>query len=85
MIEVIWGYQIATISLILFVLLGAFDGIYFHMIKYKLYKHPPAQFEHFLHTLRGFLFLPIALLFFVWNSAGSLLWLGLFFYLWISF
>lgn len=78
MIETALGYQIATLSLILFVALGAFDGIYFHMIKYQLYKHPPARFEHLLHTFRGFLFLPIALLFFVWNSAGSLLWIGIF-------
>jgi len=72
------GYQIATITLILFALLGAFDGIYFHIIKYQLYKHPLARFEHQLHTFRGLLFLPIALIFFVWNSAESLLWLGLF-------
>ena len=63
MIETALGYQIATVSLILFVALGAFDGIYFHMIKYQLYKHHPARFEHLLHTFRGILFLPIALLF----------------------
>ena len=73
------GYEIATISFLLFVLLGAFDGVYFHMIKYKLYQHPPARFEHQLHTFRGVIFLPITLIFFVWNSAGMLLWLGLFF------
>ena len=77
MIETVLGYQIATISFILFVVLGAFDGIYFHMIKYKLYQHPPAQFEHQLHTFRGVMFLPITLIFFVWNSAGILLWFGL--------
>ena len=76
MIDPNLGYQIATISLVLFALLGAFDGIYFHMIKFKLYQHPPAQFEHQLHTFRGLLFVPIALIFFIWNSAGLILWFG---------
>ena len=71
------GYAIATGCLVLFSLLGAFDGIYFHMLKYKLHEHPPAKFEHQLHTFRGLLFIPIALIFFVWNSSGILLWLGI--------
>ena len=61
----------------MFALLGAFDGIYFHMLKYKLHEHPPARFEHQIHTFRGLMFIPIALIFFVWNSSGMLLWLGL--------
>lgn len=77
MIDTVLGYQLATISFLLFVLLGAFDGIYFHMIKYRLFAHPPARFEHQLHTFRGILFIPITLIFFVWNSVGLLLWLGL--------
>lgn len=71
------GYGMATAFLILFALLGAFDGVYFHMLKYKLYQHPPARLEHQIHTFRGFLFIPITLIFFAWNSAGLLLWLGL--------
>ena len=85
MIETVLGYQIATVSFVLFVLLGAFDGIYFHMIKYRLYEHPPARFEHQLHTFRGLMFLPITLIFFVWNSAGLLLWLGLLFLFVVEF
>ena len=71
------GYAITTGCLVLFSLLGAFDGIYFHMVKYKLHEHPPAKFEHQIHTFRGLLFIPIALIFFVWNSSGMLLWFGL--------
>ena len=71
------GYAIATGCLVLFSLLGAFDGIYFHMLKYKLHEHPPAKLEHQIHTFRGWLFIPIALIFFVWNSSGIVLWLGL--------
>ena len=77
MIDVSIGYQIAAASFILFALLGAFDGIYFHIYKYKLHLHPPAQFEHQIHSFRGVLFIPIVFLFFVLNSAGSLLWLGI--------
>jgi len=71
------GYGIATALLILFALLGAFDGVYFHMIKYRLHQHPPARLEHQIHTFRGLLFIPITLIFFAWNSAGLLLWAGL--------
>ena len=71
------GYGIATGCLVLFSLLGAFDGIYFHILKYKLYEHPSARFEHQIHTFRGILLIPIALIFFVWNSSGIVLWLGL--------
>ena len=71
------GYAIATGCLVMFALLGAFDGIYFHMLKYKLHEHPPARFEHQIHTFRGLMFIPIALIFFVWNSSGILLWFGL--------
>ena len=71
------GYAIATGCLVLFSLLSAFAGIYFHMVKYKLHEHPPTRFVHQIHTFRGLLFIPIALLFFVSNSSGILLWLGL--------
>ena len=71
------GYAIATGCLVLFAILGAFDGIYFHMLKYKLHEHLPARLEHQIHTLRGLMFIPIALIFFVWNSSGIVLWLGL--------
>ena len=47
------------------------------MLKYKLHEHPPIRFEHQIHTFRGLMFIPIALIFFVWNSSGVLLWLGL--------
>ena len=41
--------HIATaICLTLFGVLGAFDGIYFHMIKYKLHQHPPAASSVFV-------------------------------------
>jgi hypothetical protein len=39
----------------LFVVLGAFDGIYFHLIKYKLHTFPESKFEHQIHSVRGIL------------------------------
>ena len=39
----------------LFLILGAFDGIYFHLIKYKLHLYPESQFEHRIHSVRGIL------------------------------
>jgi hypothetical protein len=77
MLDFSLGYQLATVFFGLFVLLGAFDGIYFHIYKYKLHLHPQAKLEHQIHTFRGLLFLPITLLFFILNSAGSLLWIGI--------
>ena len=71
------AYVSAAVCLVLFGLLGAIDGIYFHMIKYKLHLHPPAKFEHQIHTFRGILFIPIIALFFYWNVSGPLLWLGI--------
>ena len=77
MIDLVFGYQIATCCFLLFVFLGAFDGIYFHIYKYRLHEHPSSRLEHQIHTFRGILFIPITFLFFVVNSAGTLLWLGL--------
>lgn len=63
--------------LILFSVIGAFDGIYFHLIKYKLHENPDSRLEHIIHAIRSFLFSPIALLFFVIDSRGGLLWLAI--------
>lgn len=39
----------------LFLVLGAFDGIYFHLIKYKLHLHSESRLEHLIHSVRGIL------------------------------
>ncbi len=51
------------------------DGIYLHLVKYKLQENPESRKEHLVHTLRSFLFFPISLLLFVWNVSGPLLYL----------
>lgn len=66
-----------TVLLILFIILGTFDGLYFHLFKYRLHLIPAARREHLIHTARAFVFVPISLLLFVYNSSGLLLWLGI--------
>ena len=39
----------------LFLILGLFDGIYFHLIKYKLHLYPESALEHRIHSARGIL------------------------------
>ena len=67
----------ATISLALFCLIGAFDGVYYHYYRFRLYKYLETKREHYIHGYRGLVFTPIALLFFVFNTSGVLYLLGL--------
>lgn len=59
--------------LIGFCALGAFDGIYYHIIKYKLHLHPETVLEHKIHTLRGLVFFLLGVLLFAINASGMLL------------
>jgi len=60
--------------MIFFIVLGTFDGLYFHLWKYKLHLLPAARREHSIHTARAFVFVPLSFFLFVYNSAGLLLW-----------
>jgi hypothetical protein len=66
----------AAVCLSLAVLLGSVDGLYFHLWKYRLFKWKGSRFEHLLHTIRAFLFIPIAWLLFGKNYGGFWLWVG---------
>jgi hypothetical protein len=68
---------VAAICLNLAILLGSVDGVYFHLWKYRLFKWKESRFEHLLHTVRAFLFIPIAWLLFGQNYGGWLLWVGI--------
>jgi hypothetical protein len=50
------GFTITTTLLVLFAILGIFDGLYLHIFKYRLYAHSESRFEHFTHTVRALLF-----------------------------
>jgi hypothetical protein len=66
----------ALAFLIIFTLVATLDGVYLHLFKYKLHTLPECKKEHFLHSLNSLLFPPTVFIFFVVNSAGILLWLG---------
>ncbi|HMS40579.1 MAG TPA: hypothetical protein PKE69_10155 [Pyrinomonadaceae bacterium] len=72
---------ISSIFLILFLLVATIDGIYFHLWKYKLFARAESLYEHKLHTIRAFLFIPIVFFLFYADFGGLALWTGIFFIL----
>lgn len=67
--------SIAVIFLIIFSLLSAIDGIYIHLIKFKLHEHIETKKEHRLHTMRSFLFFLTLLFLFYFKTSGYWLYL----------
>jgi hypothetical protein len=57
-------------------LLGAIDGLYFHLRRYRLFAHTESWWEHLLHTIRSLLVLPPLTLLFLTDSTGGYLWLA---------
>lgn len=66
----------ATISLLLFGIIGIIDGFYYHLWRFELYKHKETRVEHVTHTLRSVLFLAMIYLLFLNDFGGNLLLLG---------
>jgi hypothetical protein len=54
--------------------LGAIDGLHFHLRRYRLYAHAEARWEHALHTVRAVLVLPTLALLFLAEATGLWLW-----------
>jgi hypothetical protein len=71
----------ASISLLVFVLLSAVDGIYIHLIRLRLHARPESWREHVWHTGRAILFPPILAGIFSAMTGGLLLWAGVVFVL----
>jgi hypothetical protein len=71
----------ATVFLMLFGIIAAVDGLYFHLWKYRLYAQPDSIYEHKLHTAQGILFIPILFFLFYANFGGLALWAGMLFLL----
>lgn len=63
--------------LIIFSILSIIDGVYLHLIIYKLPEKNESKFEHITHTIRALLFIPTALTIFYWNTSGTFLWIAL--------
>jgi hypothetical protein len=53
---------ITTVLLLLFSVLALYDGLYLHILKYKLQNHSKSKTEHYTHTLRA-VFFPLILYF----------------------
>src|SRR5690349_19548967 len=57
-------------------LLGAVDGLYFHLRRYRLFAHAESHREHVLHTMRALLVLPPLTLLFLATPVGAYLWIA---------
>ena len=70
-------YNASAAALVVFMLLGAIDGLYFHLWRDRLHTRAASRAEHLVHTLRTALFVPLLPTLFLWQTAGVLLWAGL--------
>lgn len=60
--------------LLLFLGLSIFDGIYYHLWKFRLQEREDSKFEHVTHTVRAVLFIPTTILIYFIGATGWLLW-----------
>lgn len=63
------AFILLTILLVLFALLGLYDGFYLHIFKYQLFNRKESSFEHLTHTIRALLF--PAILYFLYLATNS--------------
>ncbi|WP_437869427.1 hypothetical protein [Sorangium sp. So ce363] len=68
--------EIASILLAVYAAVGAIDGIYFHLWKYRLFANDASRREHHLHTIHAALFAIVIGTLYLAPSAGLLLWAG---------
>jgi hypothetical protein len=54
--------------------LGAFDVLYFHIYKYRLYRHRHSLLENITHFVRGLLFATVAFLLTRYEPLGTWYW-----------
>ncbi len=64
-------------TLILFLGLSIFDGIYYHLWLFRLQEREDSKFEHATHTLRAVLFIPTLILIFLIGMSGVALWVAI--------
>lgn len=64
----------SLIFLVLFAILSFVDGVYLHLIIYRLQEKAESKKEHLAHTGRSILFIPITFMLFYWNLSGVSLW-----------
>jgi hypothetical protein len=66
----------AALLLAAFLPLAAYDGIYLHLWRYRLFARAESRREHFVHTADAVLFAPTVFLLYVCRSGGALLWIA---------
>jgi hypothetical protein len=68
--------DLAVLLLVPLGALAALDGLYFHLVRFRLHERPECRREHLLHTARALLFPPALLLLYGFETAGWLLFTG---------
>ncbi len=61
---------VAAICMVLFTAIASIDGLYFHLYRYRLYARPASRYEHWLHTINAFLFVPLTALLYCTEPLG---------------
>lgn len=72
-------FLLSITLLILFAILAFFDGVYLHIIKYRLHAIKDTRFEHFTHTIRSILFVGILFTLYININKNSFFYWGIFF------
>lgn len=67
---------VASVCLVLFTTIAGIDGLYFHLYRYRLYERRESLYEHKLHTINAFLFVPLVAVLYILEPRGLFLWLG---------
>ena len=67
----------SIVFFIIFVALSFVDGVYLHLIKFKIQENSDSKREHLTHTIRAILFIPITFMIFYWNLSGTWLWFAI--------
>ena len=71
------AFILVLVSLVAYVMLALYDGVFLHLIKYKLYQHKESQLEHLTHTIRSILFVGILYCLFISLESNKLFYFGL--------
>ena len=69
-------YLPSTAALLVFLVLGAVDGVFLHLWRYRLYARSASRREHLYHTIAAVVFAATLPAVFLWETGGLLLWTG---------
>ena len=61
---------ISLVLLLAFFVAGGVDGIYFHMLRFRLWAHPESRTEHLLHSMRAVVVPPLLWALFLAGPTG---------------